>query len=216
MSDLPDFFPKTIIGAQSQYHHIAQNQGQLILTELSRFFQDLTALKEPYEQLLDLTIIDKLHYGKSSWPTTTTSAHGYNRASAAFWEQQSSQAFQEGRFDWIALLRSYQFNHVLQVQCAIPASLEIPSIVSIWPGANWYEREAYDLFGIVFQNHPDLRRILSDYGFATHPLRKDYPMMGHEELRYDGAQGQCVYEPHTEKSRITIPKVIRKAGGSHA
>src|SRR3712207_9258195 len=71
----------------------------------------------------------------------------------------------------------------------------VPSIVSLWPGANWYEREVYDLYGVLFSGHPDLRRILTDYGFEGHPFRKDFPLTGYVEVRYDDAQGRVVYEP---------------------
>ena len=80
---------------------------------------------------------------------------------------------------------------------------------AIWPSANWYEREAYDLFGIIFEGHPDLRRILTDYGFRGHPFRKDFPLIGEVEMRYDAATEQCIYEPVSIQERVLVPKVIR-------
>jgi NADH-quinone oxidoreductase subunit C len=212
MRSYPEFFSQNLCSHNCVFQVLSERQGRLIVSydKIRLIANELTSL---YEQLLDLTIIDDLFYGQSSWPTVTTSHQGYNRAVAAFWEQQLTQAFQAGRFRWVAILRSYMFNHVLQLECAVPASLEMPSLIEQWPAANWYEREAYDLFGICFQGHPDLRRLLTDYGFSGHPFRKDYPMMGYEEIRYDGALERCVSEPHGQVQRMTIPKVIRPAAG---
>ena len=86
----------------------------------------------------------------------------------------------------------------------------VPSVIDIWNSANWFEREAFDLFGIVFEGHPDLRRILTDYGFIGHPFRKDFPLIGEVEVRYDAAQQRCVYEPVSIQPRVLVPKVIRQ------
>ena len=86
----------------------------------------------------------------------------------------------------------------------------MPSVHELWKGANWFEREAYDLFGILFEGHPDLRRILTDYGFIGHPFRKDFPLSGHVEMRYDAHLKQVIYEPVDIVPRILEPKVIRK------
>ena len=88
----------------------------------------------------------------------------------------------------------------------------LPSLTSVWPSANWYEREAFDLFGIVFEGHPDLRRILTDYGFIGHPFRKDFPVYGNVEMRYDPEQGRVVYQPVTIDPREVIPRVVREDG----
>jgi NADH-quinone oxidoreductase subunit C len=90
----------------------------------------------------------------------------------------------------------------------------VPSVIDIWPSANWYEREAFDLFGIVFAGHPDLRRILTDYGFVGHPFRKDFPVSGHVEMRYDPEQGRVIYQPVTIEPREVTPRIIRE--GSYA
>jgi NADH-quinone oxidoreductase subunit C len=88
----------------------------------------------------------------------------------------------------------------------------LPTLVDIWPVANWYEREAFDLFGIMFENHPDLRRILTDYGFVGHPFRKDFPMIGNVEMRYDPEQQRVVYQPVSIELRNNVPRVIRDEG----
>ena len=87
------------------------------------------------------------------------------------------------------------------------------SVIDIWPVADWFEREAFDLFGIIFIGHPDLRRLLTDYGFVGHPFRKDFPLSGHVEMRYDEEKGRVVYEPVSIEPRVTVPRVIREGGG---
>ena len=86
----------------------------------------------------------------------------------------------------------------------------VPSVVDVWPGANWYEREAFDLFGVRFAGHPDLRRILTDYGFIGHPFRKDFPVSGHVEMRYDPEQARVIYQPVTIEPRENVPRIIRE------
>jgi NADH-quinone oxidoreductase subunit C len=86
----------------------------------------------------------------------------------------------------------------------------IPSVASLWASANWYEREAFDLFGILFEGHPDLRRLLTDYGFVGHPFRKDFPLSGHVEMRFDEEKGRVVYEPVSIDPRVTVPRVVRR------
>ena len=118
----------------------------------------------------------------------------------------------ERRFGVTVQLLSIQHNQRLQLSCrtdddALPV---LDSLTGIWPGANWFEREAFDLFGIVFQGHPDLRRILTDYGFIGHPFRKDFPLIGNVEVRYDEARQRVVYEPVTSvEPRVGVPRVVR-------
>ena len=88
------------------------------------------------------------------------------------------------------------------------------SVIDIWPVADWFEREAFDLFGIIFIGHPDLRRLLTDYGFVGHPFRTDFPLSGHVEMRYDEEKGRVVYEPVSIEPRVTVPRVIREGGSS--
>ena len=126
----------------------------------------------------------------------------------------SSSPAENGRFAVVAHLLSLTYNVRLRVR-TWAANNEFPvidSLVNVWPCVNWFEREAFDLFGIVFEGHPDLRRILTDYGFIGHPFRKDFPVYGNVEMRYDPEQGRVVYQPVTIEPRENIPRVIREDG----
>jgi NADH-quinone oxidoreductase subunit C len=99
------------------------------------------------------------------------------------------------RFDVVTHLLSPRRNIRIRVKCETDEDTPVPSLVSVWPAAGWFEREAYDMYGVIFDGHPDLRRMLTDYGFEGHPLRKDFPMTGYVEVRYDDEQKRVVYEP---------------------
>ena len=101
----------------------------------------------------------------------------------------------ERRFDVIYHFLSPYLNHRIRLKVEADETTAVPSLVGVFPAANWFEREVYDLYGVLFSGHPDLRRILTDYGFEGHPLRKDFPMTGFVEVRYDEAQGRVVYQP---------------------
>ncbi len=115
------------------------------------------------------------------------------------------------RFAVVYHLISYTRNVRIRLRAQISeASSALDSVISVWPGADWFEREAFDLFGIIFNGHPDLRRILTDYGFIGHPFRKDFPLSGQVEMHYDEEQGRVVYQPVTVDERILVPRTIRK------
>lgn len=116
-----------------------------------------------------------------------------------------------GRFAVVYHLLSLENNTRLRVKvfCGSDDQPIIQSVEGVWPSANWFERETYDLFGIVFDGHPDLRRLLTDYGFVGHPLRKDFPLSGHVEMRYDPEQKRVVYQPVTIEPREIVPRVVR-------
>ncbi len=118
------------------------------------------------------------------------------------------------RFAVVSHLLSVNNNWRLRVRVFCPDDdlPRVASVIRIWPAANWYEREAFDLFGIVFEGHDDLRRILTDYGFVGHPFRKDFPVSGYVEMRYDPAQGRVIYQPVTIEPREIVPRVIREEG----
>ena len=117
-----------------------------------------------------------------------------------------------GRYAVVYHLLSVELNQRLRVRvfCGDEALPQIDSVISIWPSANWFEREAFDLFGIVFRGHPDLRRILTDYGFIGHPFRKDFPLSGNVEMRYDPEQRRVIYQPVTIEPRDNVPRIVRE------
>jgi NADH-quinone oxidoreductase subunit C len=116
------------------------------------------------------------------------------------------------RYAVVYHLLSVEHNRRLRVR-VFAADDDFPvvaSVVDVWPGANWYEREAFDLYGVMFAGHPDLRRILTDYGFIGHPFRKDFPVSGHVEMRYDAEQARVIYQPVTIEPRENVPRIIRE------
>lgn len=162
-----------------------------------------------FQQLTDLCGVDYSLYGCDEWTTDNTANTGYSRARG---EQMTAQStWSHTRFCVTYHLLSISANRRLRVQVFLDDETpRLPSVVDIWPAANWFERETYDLFGIVFDGHPDLRRILTDYGFHGHPFRKDFPLIGEVEMRYDATLQRCVYEPVSIKNRVVVPRVIRQ------
>jgi NADH-quinone oxidoreductase subunit C len=159
-----------------------------------------------FEILMDLCGIDYLTYGESDWNGNASSS-GFGRARQA----QKSTSQKDQRFGVVYHLLSVSNNQRLRVKALLSSeNLMIQSVTKIWNCADWFEREAFDLFGILFENHNDLRRILTDYGFVGHPLRKDFPMIGEVEMRYDEELGRVVYEPVSIEPNVNVPRVIRK------
>ncbi len=161
-------------------------------------------------QLIDVCGIDYQDYGVSHWRTQSTTATGFSRGVDAH-PHHAEILWDKPRFASIYHLLSLPFNQRLRIKVYLPEeALCVPSVYEVWPAANWFEREAFDLFGIIYENHPDLRRILTDYGFKGHPFRKDFPLIGEVELRYDAKAGRCVYGPVSIQPRVLVPKVIRQ------
>lgn len=161
-----------------------------------------------FEQCLDVCGVDYLLYGQDQWVTAKATGSGFDRA-----VNRSVESTWTGpRFAVVYHLLSLTHNQRLRLKVLLNEdSLCLPSLVSVWPSVNWFEREAFDLFGIVFEGHPDLRRILTDYGFIGHPFRKDFPLSGHVEVRYDATRARVIYEPVSIPPRVLVPKVIREA-----
>ena len=170
-----------------------------------------TALRDElgFDTLIDIAGVDYLGYGTAEWQTQTATDSGFSRAVTRTPRVASEKS--ERRFAVVYHLLSVRHNKRIRVRvfCADTVRPMIDSVVSIWPAANWFEREAFDLFGILFQGHPDLRRLLTDYGFIGHPFRKDFPLIGNVEVRYDPEKGRVVYEPVSIEPRTLVPRVIR-------
>lgn len=175
-----------------------------------------------FDQLIDVCGVDYLHYGNEEWQTNSATGTGFSRGFDAkthgrgqLVKQVESELKQPARYAAVYHLLSIGNNQRLRVKawCIEDELPMIDSVVDCWPSANWFEREAFDLFGIVFQGHPDLRRILTDYGFIGHPFRKDFPLTGNVEMRYDADKGRVIYEPVSIEPRVLVPKVIRKDSG---
>ncbi len=162
-----------------------------------------------FEQLSDLCGVDYSTYGQADWETEESTSTGFSRGVSKGIQDEAKDEM-PGRFAVVYHLLSIKHNKRLRLRCFVqndPPKLK--SVVDIWASANWYEREAFDLFGIMFEGHPDLRRILTDYGFIGHPFRKDFPLEGNVEVRYDPDKKRVIYQPVTIKNRVLVPKVIR-------
>ncbi len=180
------------------------------LIEVARALRD-----EPdfhFEMLIDVCGVDYLTYGADEWTTQSAATSGYSRGV----EREpvildEADTFDPERFAVVYHLLSLKNNARLRLRIftgdANPPIVK--SVVDIWNSANWFERETFDLFGILFEGHPDLRRILTDYGFIGHPFRKDFPLIGNVEVTYDPDKGRVVYQPVTIEPRTLVPKVIR-------
>ncbi|MDQ1362243.1 MAG: NADH-quinone oxidoreductase subunit [Pseudomonadota bacterium] len=171
-----------------------------------------------FETLIDLCGVDYSAYGQTEWSTgqsssgfsrgVQTATHGY----MSFGDELPPAKSGRPRFAVVYHLLSVQHNQRLRVRVYTEDESfpRVPSVINIWNSANWYEREAFDLFGIHFEGHPDLRRILTDYGFVGHPFRKDFPLSGHVEMRYDPEQKRVIYQPVSIEPRVLVPRVIRE------
>jgi NADH-quinone oxidoreductase subunit C len=170
-----------------------------------------------FEMLMDVCGVDYAAYGVDEWATRRASGTGFSRGvfradvHGAADDGEGTRMQPAGRFAVVYHLLSIGLNQRLRlkVYCENDAQPIVDSVVSVWASANWFEREAFDLYGILFRGHPDLRRLLTDYGFIGHPFRKDFPLSGNVEMRYDAERGRVVYEPVSIEPRTLVPKVIR-------
>src|SRR3990167_944903 len=163
-----------------------------------------------FKLLVDVCGVDYLHYGLDDWETASATDSGFGRGTLAVAERKL--AARVSRYAVVYHLLSLTHHHRIRLRVNIPedGALMVDSVINIWPAADWFERETFDLFGILFKGHPDLRRILTDYGFHGHPFRKDFPLIGEVEARYDAKLKRVVYEPVSIQPRILEPKVIRR------
>lgn len=165
-----------------------------------------------FTMLMDLCGVDYLSYGQDEWKTASATDSGFSRGVQREVIVDDSDQFEEGRFAVVLHLLSLEHNRRLRVRVYTTPDNppRVPSVIDVWNGADWYEREAFDLFGIIFDGHPDLRRLLTDYGFIGHPFRKDFPLVGNVEVRYDAERGRVAYQPVTIEPRTLVPRVIRE------
>jgi NADH-quinone oxidoreductase subunit C len=162
-----------------------------------------------FDQLIDVCAVDYLLYGECDWETEEATERGFSRGVGE--QPKAKRVVQDKpRFAVVYHLLSTTLNQRVRVKSFVEEThLVVPSVHDIWKSADWFEREAYDLFGILFENHPDLRRLLTDYGFIGHPFRKDFPLSGHVEMRYDATCQKVIYEPVDIQPRVLVPRVIR-------
>jgi len=200
-----------------QVTRIASNCGELTY-EVGK--DDLiavaTALRNDgefgFEMLMDVCGVDYLSYGSDEWATSSATGTGFSRGV----EREpvildEADEFDAKRFAVVYHLLSLHHNIRLRLRVYTGTGNPpvIKSVVDIWNGANWFEREAFDMYGILFEGHPDLRRILTDYGFIGHPFRKDFPLVGNVEVSYDPEKGRVAYQPVSIEPRTLVPRVIR-------
>lgn len=212
---LRERFPDTLIGCSFDRRQMTIEIDPEKALDVFEVLRD----KFGFEQLMDLCGIDYAAYGDSEWATNETTNKGFSRGvteraigRGPLAVKQVNKPSARARFATVYHLLSISRNQRLRARVFAPDD-ELPvvnSVCGIWASANWYEREAFDLFGIVFEGHPDLRRILTDYGFIGHPFRKDFPLIGNVEMRYDAERGRVIYEPVSIEPRVLVPRVIRK------
>lgn len=174
----------------------------------------MTKLKDEagFDMLIDLCGVDYLTYGQANWESAQAANTGFSRGVFDFEKEQDGESLNAPRrFTVVYHLLSIENNQRIRIK-VFPADTKHPivaSVIDVWSVANWFEREAFDLYGILFEGHPDLRRILTDYGFVGYPLRKDFPLVGHVEMRYDSEKQRVIYEPVSIENRVNVPRVIR-------
>lgn len=209
---------------------VAQPRGEVTLeVATADYLTACQALRDEFgfDTFIDLCGVDYLGHGSDEWDSVDVSSQGFSRGVEGQgpgrfnWGEQPSHESAgkavadtraERRFAAVLHLLSIRRNLRIRVRCFAPDDglPVVASVTGLWPGANWFEREAFDLYGIIFEGHPDLRRILTDYGFVGHPFRKDFPLIGNVEVRYDEEKKRVVYEPVTSvEPRVGVARVIR-------
>lgn len=208
--NIKKYLPENII-SRIAYSELILELDANNLLNICLKLRDIPELQ--FSELIDVCAVDYLTYGVSEWSTDDATAEGFSRGVGSI---PATNQFPQ-RFAVVYHLLSIQHNQRIRLKVFAPGEPPtVPSVMSIWQSADWYEREAFDLFGVIFTGHPDLRRILTDYGFIGHPFRKDFPLIGQVEMRYDAAAGRVVYEPVSIKPRTLVPKVIRYVGHDEA
>lgn len=214
---LRTLFADKLISVTVAFNEVTVELAADQLLEVATELRDNEAFQ--FIQLIDLCGVDYSQFGEVEWQTEDASRAGFSRGVEAsgstgrlqFGDELEAVTPRGRRYAAVYHLLSYQHNRRLRLRVfaeddSFPV---VPTVTGVWRSADWYEREAFDLFGILFDGHPDLRRILTDYGFVGHPFRKDFPMVGNVEMRYDPEKARVVYEPVTIEARVLVPKVKR-------
>ena len=213
LDDLVDELEEAFEDNELEFISLDRYREELTLTvaadnllTVAKLLRDHKTLQ--FEQCIDVCGVDYSEYGQTEWATSSASTSGFSRGC----ERGSQKEFNpESRFATVYHLLSVTLNHRIRLRVFLDENKPIvDSVIEIWNSANWFEREAFDMYGIMFRGHPDLRRILTDYGFIGHPFRKDFPLNGHVEMRYDAAQQRVIYEPVSIEPRTLVPRVIRE------
>ena len=217
-----ELFGDAIVNERFAYGELTLEVQRASFHKVCKRLRDDNLLR--FEQLIDVCGVDYLTYraedpdvegrARASTSTTVEMIADPAKSEQVLERSPRKQAMASSpRFAAVYHLLSISRNQRLRLRVFLDDSLPVvDSVVDIWPSANWFEREAFDLFGIVFEGHPDLRRILTDYGFIGHPFRKDFPLSGHVEMRYDPEQRRVVYQPVSIEPRVLVPRVIREEG----
>src|SRR5688572_5696753 len=199
---------------------VAESLGQVTIEVLPDHLLEVArALRDElkFEVLIDVCGVDYLGYGEDEWDTDDVSSEGFSRGVEGTagpgrfaWANRPGGSV-PNRFASVVHLLSVANNERLRVRtyCTDDFAPTVPSLVETWSAATWFERESFDLFGIVYEGHPDLRRLLTDYGFVGHPFRKDFPLIGNVEVRFDPDKGRVVYEPVSIEPRVLVPRTVR-------
>jgi len=207
-AEIASRFGNQLLPVESICGELTYELDKAALIEIGAALRDEEVFR--FETLVDVCGVDYLQHGEAEWQTQ--SASGFSRGvEREVIIPDADASFDPQRFAVVYHLLSISNNTRirLRVYTGQDNPPVVPSIVDVWPSANWYEREAFDLFGILFTGHPDLRRILTDYGFIGHPFRKDFPLSGNVEVRYDEEQGRVIYQPVQIEPRTLVPKTIR-------
>ncbi|MDH3614275.1 MAG: NADH-quinone oxidoreductase subunit C [Gammaproteobacteria bacterium] len=201
----------------AQMTRVASSCGELtFVVDKDDLHEVATALRNDgefgFEMLMDVCGVDYLSYGSDEWTTSSATGTGFSRGV----EREPVILDEADEFDaerFAVVYHLLSLHHNLRLRLRVYTGTNNPpvvkSVVDIWNGANWFEREAFDLYGILFEGHPDLRRILTDYGFIGHPFRKDFPLIGNVEVSYDPEKGRVAYKPVSIEPRTLVPRVIR-------
>jgi NADH-quinone oxidoreductase subunit C len=205
---LEDALPGKLISVANHTRELTYEVRPADLLQVAAALRDRPGLE--FKMCMDVCAVDYLQHGRAEWKTEPATLSGFSRGVARGMSSGGDEV-PGRRFAVVYHLLSIAINQRvrLKVFCDDDAQPTVDSVTGIWASADWFEREAFDLFGILFKGHPDLRRLLTDYGFIGHPFRKDFPLSGNVEVRYDPEKRRVVYQPVTIEPRTLVPKVIR-------